>query len=188
VRRNNIFARANVLKIRNAMNEIKSYVQKLTNNGNTSVESFLAKVIEVHRENRLCDVQPLEGAELFDVRICAIQLKQTNGFWIVPKIGSHVVVTMLGANSGFVSMFSEVDEIYLQTSETDNGGLIIRKELKTEIDKINTFLNTIRTVFNSFVPVPSDGGAALKTAMVSAIQNLQLANIGTNIENEKVKH
>lgn len=167
---------------------LKKTIKELAGNGNSEVESFLAKVTEVDKEKRLCDVEPLEGAELFDVKICAVQLKQTNGFWIVPKVGSQVVVTMLGQNAGFVSMFSEVEEIYLQTSETDNGGLIIRKELATEIQKNNQFLNTIRTAFNTWVPVPSDGGLSLKTLIIPLLQNLQTANIGTHIENEKVKH
>jgi hypothetical protein len=47
-------------------------------------------------------------------------------------------------------------------------------------------LKNIQTVFNSWIPVPDDGGASLK-ALVTSFTSLQRANLGT-IENPKIKH
>lgn len=164
------------------MNPIKKAIEKLTNNGNTEVESFLAKVTKVDKANRLCDVEPLEGAELFDVRICAIQLRQTNGFWIVPKIGSHVVVTMLGSNSGFISMFSEVEEIYLQTSETDNGGLIKIEYLMQRLNAIENELNKHSTLLKTHIHPPNAISPMLAGLVAVGTTNRN------SLENKKVIH
>ena len=164
------------------MNEIKSHIQKLNDNGNTSVESFLAKVIEVDKEKRLCDVEPLEGAELFDVRICAIQLKQNNGFWIVPKKDSHVVVTMLGNNAGFISMFSEVEEIYLQTSETDNGGLVKIEYLMQRLTSIENELNKHSNLLKTHVHPPNAPSPTLTALLGVGTTNRN------SLENKKVIH
>ncbi|WP_338813659.1 hypothetical protein V9L05_20005 [Bernardetia sp. Wsw4-3y2] len=166
------------------MNTIKQAVQKMTDNGNASVESFLAKVTEVDKVNRLCDVQPLEGAELFDVRICAIQLKQTNGFWIVPKVGSHVVVTMLGANSGFVSMFSEVEEIYLQTSETDNGGLI---KIEYLMERLNSIEQTVTSAL-TLIKTHTHPANNVVSPMLAPMQTSAGTTNRNSLENKKVKH
>mgnify|MGYP000569035403 CR=1 FL=1 len=166
------------------MTSIKQSIEKLTNNGNTEVESFLATVKSVDKENRLCDVQPLEGAELFDVKICAVQLKQTNGFWLIPKKNSQVVVTMIGANAGFVSMFSEVEEIYLQTSENDNGGLVkithLMERLNTIESTVNTALNMIKTHHH---PANNTPAPMLVTQPTSAGTTNRI-----DLENKKVKH
>jgi hypothetical protein len=66
------------------------------------------------------------------------------------------------------------------------GGIVNAKELKIQVDKNTLILQNIQNVFNSWTPVPNDGGATLK-ALVTSFTALQRANLG-NIENPKIKH
>jgi hypothetical protein len=66
------------------------------------------------------------------------------------------------------------------------GGIVNAKELKTQIDKNTEVLKALQNIFTSWVPVASDGGAALKTAS-TAFVNLQTADL-SGIENNKIKH
>ncbi len=68
------------------------------------------------------------------------------------------------------------------------GGLVISSEVADDLNEIKRDLNTLKTVFNSWIITPSDGGAALKTAAQTwASQNLNMTN-ATELENEHVKH
>jgi hypothetical protein len=53
-----------------------------------------------------------------------------------------------------------------------------------EITKNQIFLTTLKTAIEAAVPVPLDGGAAIKTAIVSAISSLQIGNFA-NILSKK---
>ncbi|HRF82634.1 MAG TPA: hypothetical protein PL070_21415, partial [Flavobacteriales bacterium] len=67
------------------------------------------------------------------------------------------------------------------------GGLIKVQELRTELTKVNTFLTTLRSAIQSAPVAPGDGGAAFKSALISALSALQVPTY-TNIESSKTKH
>jgi hypothetical protein len=66
------------------------------------------------------------------------------------------------------------------------GGIVNAKELKTQVDKNSFILENIQNVFSSWLPVPNDGGASLKTLITSFV-SLQRADLA-NIENITIKH
>lgn len=74
----------------------------------------------------------------------------------------------------------------LKINGDDFGGIVKADELKTQVDKNTLILETIQTVFSNWIPVPEDGGAALK-ALVTAFTSLSRADL-TNIKNDKIKH
>lgn len=49
-----------------------------------------------------------------------------------------------------------------QFNKGENGGLPITPKLIERLNKIEADLNTVKQAFNSWTPVPDDGGAALK--------------------------
>jgi hypothetical protein len=66
------------------------------------------------------------------------------------------------------------------------GGLVDAKELKKQVDKNTLILKQIQSVFQSWVPVPNDGGASLK-ALVTGFIAMQTADL-SNIENKNIQH
>ena len=166
-----------------------------------------AKVLSVDKDACTCEVEPINGdADIFDVRLKAIIDDTQNGVVFYPVVGSTVLVALIenDENNAFVAMQStfesasiivqdgfklELDSEGLILNEGQNGPLIVIESLKSEIDKINQFLTTIRDTFTNWVPVTQDGGAALKTAMSAALASQQTAVItAQQIGNDKIKH
>lgn len=66
------------------------------------------------------------------------------------------------------------------------GGIVNAKELKSQVDKNTLILQNIQEVFNSWTPVPNDGGASLK-ALASSFIGLDRTDL-SEIENTTIKH
>lgn len=134
-------------------------------------------------DGKTCTVTPSNGdPDLFEVRLQAGETDK--GFVIYPKKGSEVLVTFLNKLTGYIALCAEIDRIELD--EGKNGGMIILDKLKTEIEKLNSNFDTIKNMFEGWVPVPNDGGAALKTAS-SSLSSLQKADV-SGIDNKRFKH
>jgi hypothetical protein len=136
------------------------------------------------------------GLEYFDV---LLGLGSVN---TKPKLGSLALVGSIhNGEASFMISCEEIDgyEIIdesgfkldlnngLMTINGENlGGIVDAKELKKQLDKNTLILKNIQSVFNSWVPVPSDGGASLKT-LVTSFTTLNRSNL-SNIQNPKIKH
>jgi hypothetical protein len=66
------------------------------------------------------------------------------------------------------------------------GGIVNAIELKTQIDKNTLILEKLQEVFTNWIPIPQDGGSALKS-LVTSFTTLGRANL-SNIKNDKIKH
>lgn len=121
--------------------------------------SVLCQVTEVDEVNRTCYCVPVDGtADIPDVNLMPVG--NTKGFLIIPKIaiatgdtftGGYVMVTMTGHDDGFISMFGEVDKIYLNS---DNfGGLIIASDLVEKINNLEKLVNDLVSKYNSHVHI-----------------------------------
>lgn len=154
--------------------------------------NIIAEVKSIDKEKRTCVVVPLNGqVELTDVRLQSIQ-SSTSGIYFEPAIGSYVIVGFIDENEAFIVLTEKIEEIEIIASGTVKingdkfGGLVKINELKSQIEKNTILLKAIQNTFSMWVPVTSDGGAALKAASASFI-NLDTANL-ENVENEKIKH
>lgn len=166
---------------------IKEVLEQFVKN-QLALQVLLCRVTAVDKAKALCDVEPVNGqAEMFDVRLRAVADGETSGMVIYPKVGSLVLVALIenDYNSAFVAMCSEVDEIIINGGSF--GGLVNAKELKKELDKTNAVVQAIMQTLTTWVVAPSDGGLALKTAMITALTGKVLGNF-TKLENEKIKH
>jgi len=112
---------------------------KLAAIGNEKLYSEFATVNAV--EGSFCTVTPLNNeVPIEDVPLMAADNEQ--GFLITPKVGSIVLISWFSKNTPFVSLFSEIESLYLRGDS--NGGLVKVSEL---VDR----LNNIENAFNSFV-------------------------------------
>lgn len=160
-----------------------------------------AKVTAV--SDQVIDVTPIsEDADILDVKIRVVEDDNEAGVMIYPVIDSVVLVGLIDDTDAYLLQCSEVERMVIKTEnfrlEVDaqgnvvfnngtNSGLVILPKLAIEIEKLNSYLNAIKQTFNSFVPVPGDGGAALKTAMSAALATLPFADL-SEVGNDKIKH
>lgn len=129
----------------------------------------------------VCDVEiegkaPAEGALIGNAE---------SGVMVVPKDGSVVAVVWVSKTTAVVVMVSEVEEIRLMGGQM--GGLVKVEELVKKLNAVEKDLNSLKQVFQGWVTVPQDGGAALKTAATTWATRQLTETQKSDIENEKVK-
>ncbi len=128
---------------------------------------FPAKVKAVQENVRTCTVE-IDTLQLTDVRLCAVVDDNLKQLFVKPKTESMVLVADL-SNGEFrdlvVVKFSETEKIEFHGGEL--GGLIKIEELTNKLNAIEQDINTLKSLFSGWVIVPSDGGAALKTAVTT---------------------
>lgn len=119
-----------------------------------------------------------------------------------PVVGSKCLIGIIEkSNNGFLIIADEIEaiEIYdksgfkwtlnnglMEINGDSFGGIVNAKELKLQVDKNTALLNQIKTMFQSWTPIPEDGGAALK-ALSGSLISMPVADL-SNIENTKIKH
>jgi hypothetical protein len=145
-----------------------------------------------------------QDIEYFDVRLMSLAEGEAgDGITIFPTVGSDVMICQIENidTMYFVALYSVIESYEIKIGDIklfmdENGivfnggslgGMIKIETLKTELAKTNALLDAIKNVLTTWIPVPSDGGAALKAAATSALASLTSGDF-SSIENNKVKH
>lgn len=156
---------------------------------------MLGKVVEVDKEKVSCKVELVSNAEIVleGVRLRAVDDEQDKGLVLFPKVGSAVLVGKIeNMTAYYIAMFSELESVSLITdsfviNEGKLGGMVKLKEAVKKYNELEKEINDLKRVFQSWTPVPNDGGAALKSAVLNwAGQSITLTK-EADLENEKVK-
>lgn len=103
----------------------------------------IGTVSNVDEVNRICDVEPIDGeAEILNVRLQSVTTSAL-GIVPIPKDGSKVVVNFLNNEAGFVSLYSEIDKLLIDTDLVKfNGGSL---DGLVKINELTTKLNLLKT-------------------------------------------
>lgn len=155
--------------------------------------SLYATVTKVDEAKRVCDVDPVgDQGERFDIRLQA-SVSLNVGMVIIPKAGSIVGVTFVNKSTGFVTKYSEIDKVLIDTDLTQfnggkNGGLVNVDPTFNSISALQTDVNQLKAIFTSWVVVPSDGGAALKALLVDYAAGKLTATTKAELTDENVTH
>lgn len=164
--------------------------------------SIPAKVTAVDESKGVCDVEPLDGtAEIFDVLINAEQTDDA-GIVAVPAVDSVVYVTFVSKDVAFISLSSVIDKVFIKINNIsleidkdaavfnggNNDGIVKIGDLIGKLNTIENDLNSLKAAFSSWVVVPADGGAALKTIAASWYGQTITPTLQTELEDTKVKH
>jgi hypothetical protein len=181
----------------------KQIHEKLRGLNNDSPQIFTAVVTEVDEDKLSCTVIDMNDVELFNVRMRPVFDDKVNGVYCIPEVGSIVTVGMIHKSSSSLTVlqYTKTSKVIIRGSEAsielqdgvitmnegENGGLIKIEELKKELDKTNAVVNALKNTLLQFVPVPTDGGAALKT-FATAQLGTKVTGSWTGIENKNVKH
>lgn len=132
---------------------------------------------------KTCVCTPINGdADFLDVRL---QAESGNGVLIRPAENSVVIVQPINNNTGYISMFSQVDS--MQYLDGSYGGLTKTQELKTQLDKTNEVVQAVADSLLGWAVVASDGGAALKADFTTRL-GAKVVGDFDNIENDKITH
>ena len=165
--------------------EIREAIQRLADK-DQEVYSQVCNVTAVDLNARTLDAEPLNGdPEIYGVRLQATP-SITGGIVIIPTVNSSIVVTWLSKTKAYVALCSEIDEIIINAG--NNGGLINISPLVGKINAIENDLNTVKSTFSAWVPVPQDGGAALKASISTWAGQTFTPTQAADIEDEKIKH
>jgi len=163
---------------------------------------------------RLMEVVSVEGdvctarlgtLEVPGIRLCVIEGGSKRGVLVTPAVGSVVMVADLSCGELrelAVVGVTEVASIDVRIGSTTvrvadgtvelnggrNGGMVNVGDVVSRLNAIERDVNSLKTVFAGWVPVPQDGGAALKTAVTSWAGQQLTPTVQSDIEDTKVKH
>lgn len=150
-----------------------------------------------------CELHRTDAPIIFDVRLNAIDDDLQSFVTIYPKIDSDVLVGIIEGKKteAVVLRCSEVEKVRYKIGDNKllidstgvafNDGTVGIADVMKLVSKYNALesdLNTLKMLFSTWVPTPSDGGAALKLILATWMGSSLQPTIKQDIENTKIKH
>lgn len=147
--------------------------------------SFACTVSNIDTTKFTCDCSPINGdADYIGVKYNSDAKK---GFVLEPKDGSIVIVTETSNTTAFVSMVSEVGQIYLNGD--NEGGLVKVNDLVDRINDIKTVVNDLITKYNSHTHILTLSAGTGTAAPTTSTETSTVPNTTVSeLENDKIKH
>ncbi len=172
--------------------DIEKSIQKLAGTYLRDIVSIVVCTVDsVDFDNRECDCTPISGdadTQIPGVLLCS---ENNNGLVVSPKVGSTVIVAQSTRNTAFVIMYSDIDKV--QFMDGTFGGMIklldpddTEKGVLKKLNNIENKIDDLISAINGWVPVPNDGGAALKAALTSWLATDLTLTVRGDIENELI--
>jgi hypothetical protein len=164
--------------------------------------AVLAKVKSVDDAECSCVLTDDDGIDLNDVRLRPV-LDGKEGITVFPKVGTWCFAIRIESDDDWLALcFGEVDKFRLKvgdsTIEVTNagivfngggfGGLVKLLPLVSKLNNLENSVNGLKNIFSAWVPVPSDGGAALKTAIGTWANTTLSTTTSNDLKNDKIKH
>lgn len=166
--------------------------------------NIFCEVTSVDAEKMTVDVQPVNGSpEIFDVRLTASAEQQSNFMVVYPKVGTTVLVSFFDQShaDGYVSAVDEPERVVIKIGdyklEIDSngiklndgqiGGLPKSNSVLAKLNQLESQVNQLKSILAAWIPVPTDGGAALKVAVTAWAASQITPTQISDIENQKVK-
>lgn len=147
----------------------------------TPVQTLWAKCLSTNSTEGTM-VAMVEGLEYDDV-LLGIGSDMT-----IPAPGSKVLI-------GLVENHGEATFLILAESVTQRringdafGGVVKVDELVRELNALKKEVNTLKSILSAWVPVPNDGGAALKASVVSWSSQVLQPAVSAQLQNSFVTH
>lgn len=124
---------------------IRKAVQKLAGVSNNMAKIVAATVTSVDMVTRTCAVTTITGKSEIDISAVQIMPDVSDGFILVPAVGSLVYIAYSIKNLPFIQMFSEIDRVILicdnvQVNDGSYGGLI---KIIDQTSKLNNLVNQL---------------------------------------------
>lgn len=151
-----------------------------------------ATVTAVDTQNYTCDVVTDDEDELPGVLYKSAECGVVDVVF-EPAINSRVLIMQLADSDEWVVLkCGAVSNIFINAPQINFnngslGGLVKVADLVSKINVLENDINAIKTVFKSWVIVPSDGGAALKTLAATWANATLTKTVKADLENTKIK-
>lgn len=147
---------------------------------------FQARVVSVQGD---CCTVDLGGLQLSDVRLKSVADGQTEEVLLaIPAADSLVLVGSLTGDYRDLAVLSIGHFEKLVLGGKEYGGLVKATELVKRLNSLEKEVNDLRTAVSGWAPVGTDGGAALKTALVGWLSGNLPQTRQEDIENAKIIH
>lgn len=161
---------------------IKSLVKKPNEN---EYQNIICEVSDIDTVAFTCTCTPIDGSpEFYDVKVNANGVK---GFSLIPKDGSIVMASQTSGETAFITMVSEVDQIYLNGDNED--GLVKIKDLIIKLNNLENKLNTVIATFNTHThPYLNVATPAVTSVSSTPVTGALTPTVKADLENEKIKH
>lgn len=181
--------------------KLRGLIRSIGGQGVRTESVLLAEVIDVDEANATMRVKFGSDLEIADVRLRSI-IDGDQGMWIYPKEGSIVVLVRLGMEDEFMAIgyekYNKVvikgEEISLEINQENvifNGNRLdsFLPDINSLVSKINDLedeINSLKTIFSNWAPVPQDGGAKLKIAATNWASQQMTKTTKDDIKDEKI--
>lgn len=171
---------------------IASAIQQLSGSTADRVFVFDAEVLSVDQNKRTCKVVKVGGQSSNELT-ARLMTSVDDGCLMLPKEGSTVIIHMSDRCQPYVAMFSEVEEIVWLGGEYDGVPIVkhptnVNKGLLKKINNLENKIKDLQNVFTTWLPVPNDGGAALKSALSTWYSAPYTLTQQEDIEHPKITH
>ncbi len=149
-------------------------------------------VVSVDEENFLCDCIDDLDNDMPQVLYNSIQ--GGSGYVVFePAINSRIYIGKVEDSDQWIMVMpGKINKVIInadtliQLNGGTHGGLVLRDGVKEQLNKIEADLNTIKTVFTTWVPVTGDGGAALKALTATWAGETLTETVNADIENTAI--
>ena len=150
---------------------------------------------------RTCDCSIIDGNVASDLPGVLLMSEVDDGLLIEPVVGSTIKVLFSRDVDPIAVQFSEIANVTLITSGlialngTNYGGLIKLMDpnnpqagILSKLNNLESSINNLKTLLTTWIPVPTDGGAALKT-IITEWSGMQLTEtLSSDLENANITH
>lgn len=106
----------------------------------------------------------------------------------VPELGSKVLLGLVENQRAATFLLFAERIAERRINGNAHGGLVRANEVAKEFAIIQQEINALKQVLIAWVPVPSDGGAALKAASASWSAQPLMTTLSQQLQNPKVSH
>lgn len=158
-----------------AKEDLKNALDEFINR-RTTVTVMPATVTSVDENGRTCEVEDMDGNEIFEVRLRAAIDGSNQGFVVIPTVGSTVLIGNIGnsPNAWFVVEVSEVTKVIMQVSNTryqlDASGILLQRNEQTLKTILNALIDEIKLLTVPVTTAPGTSGTPVNVAALEAIK------------------
>lgn len=105
-----------------------------------------------------------------------------------PRVGSQVLLGLVEnrREAAFLIYAEEIEDQDINGSEF--GGLVRADEVAQEVNQVKQAINQLKQLLATWIPVPNDGGAALKSIASSWAGQPLEPTVSNTLQNPQVRH